>query len=490
MHSLASYSFGAMSTRPPGHEDEPAEFPPDWADDERMSFLFSAFKENREVNTTDWDSKMDFWTPLVVSACKRRGAVCVSLKELHEMFRRKGSAPLGLGTVLQGMARCGKVQKESEFAANVDSGWLSWGVGLLLVRPLKWTLSTLLGSSRVPLEESFVVIELVKEKATELMDAYRCSPMADRALLSFQELRVLCSHVCQDESTLCLALLQLQREKQLTVSLHEGEKIVKFSQPNQGRVSPVSDVDLGIYQLQRSEKLLGERVEELGQEAERCREEAKTLLREGKKSQALRCLRGRKRVEKRADRLYAQMETVKGILDRIAHSQTDRLVMQAYQAGMAALRLSLKDVTVERAESLVDQIQELCDSQDEVNQTLAGAKHLTPPVSRPCPRYSQSLQHIVGDAEDLEEELKSLLEESAPDGRPTLPDVPSGSLPRRRDPLALGDSFLSSLPSVPHSPFGITDEELDKELSRLTLSDTGVSEKAHIAPVKRPEAAQ
>lgn len=58
--------------------------------------------------------------------------------------------------------RSGKVQKESDFAANVDSGWLSWGVGLLLVRPLKWTLSALLGSGRVPLEESFVVIELVK----------------------------------------------------------------------------------------------------------------------------------------------------------------------------------------------------------------------------------------------------------------------------------------------------------------------------------------
>lgn len=44
----------------------------------------------------------------------------------------------------------------------MDCGWLSWGVGLLLVKPLKWTFSTLLGSSRVPLEESFVVIDLVK----------------------------------------------------------------------------------------------------------------------------------------------------------------------------------------------------------------------------------------------------------------------------------------------------------------------------------------
>lgn len=33
--------------------------------------------------------------------------------------------------------------------------------------------------------------------------------------------------------------------------------------------------------------------------------------------------------------------------------------MQAYQAGVSALQLSLKDVTVECAENLVDQIQEV-----------------------------------------------------------------------------------------------------------------------------------
>ncbi|XP_066570516.1 charged multivesicular body protein 7 [Amia ocellicauda] len=458
--------MGDMSSPLPKQQQHETydEFPPEWADDERMCFLFSAFKHNREVNCTDWDSKMDFWGPLIVRTCRQRGAVCVTLQELNQIFHRKGSFPLGLGTVIQGMVRHGRLQKESEFAANVDSGWLSWGVGLLLVRPLKWTLSTLLGTSRVPLEESYVVIELVKEKATELLRVYRSSPIADRALLSFQELRTMAAHICPDETTLCLALLQLQREKHVTVSLHEGEKIVKFSQPGQGRVPPVSDVDLGIYQLQRSERLLGERVEALGEEADRCREEARTLLREGKKTQALRCLRGRKRVEKRADRLHAQLETVKGILDRIAHSHTDRLVMQAYQAGVAALRLSLKDVTVERAESLVDQIQELCDNQDEVNQTLSGA--------------------ALDASDDLEEELKTLLEESDPDGPHTLPEVPTKPLTPGMAPGRSSESFLASLPDVPTSEVNITDEELDRELSRLTLADT-VAQK----PLKRPEPA-
>ncbi|XP_060927006.1 charged multivesicular body protein 7 [Limanda limanda] len=443
--------------------------PPDWDDDERMNFMFSDFKENRDVDPTDWDSKTDFWTALVLSSCRHQGSVCVRLQELNHRLRRKEKSPLGLATVLQSMSRCGKIQRESEFAANVDCGWVSWGVGLLLVKPLKWTFSTLLGSSssRVHLEESFVVMELVKEKAAELLRVYRGSEFASRSVLSFQELCTLSSGVCADESTLCMALLQLQRDKQVLVSLLEGEKIVKFCLPGQDRVSPVSDVDIGIYQLQHSEKMLGERVEKLGLEADKCREEAKLLLSEGKKSQALRCLRGRKRVEKRADNLFAKLETIRGILDRIAQSQTDKMVIQAYQAGVSALRVSLKDVTVERAENLVDQIQELCDTQDEVNQTL-----------------SSGVTSADEDMDELEEELKALLDESKPELIADLPDVPKKRLRPSGESVLSGD-LLSSLPDVPQGLLDITTEQLEEELNQLTLTDSGFQLQKMTSPAKR-----
>nr|XP_061804729.1 charged multivesicular body protein 7 [Nerophis lumbriciformis] len=414
--------------------------PSEWDDDERMNFLFSDFKDNREVNTMDWDSKMNFWTALVLKNCRDRRTVCVNLEELNKTFRRKEKTPLGLATVIRSMSRCGKLQRESEFAANVDCGWLSWGVGVLLVKPLKWTFSSLLGGSRVALEESFVVIELVKEKAAEVLKLYRSSEFASRSLMSFQELCTLTSSVCADESTLCMALLQLQRDKQVAVSLNEGEKIVKFCQPGQARVSTVSDVDIGIYQLQQSEKLLEERLEKLGLEADKCREEARALLREGKKVQALRCLRGRKRVEKRADNLSGQLESIRGILDRIAQSQTDKMVLQAYQAGMTSLRHSFKDVTVEGAESLLDQIQELCDEQDEISQTISGGMS-------------------NADDNELEEELKSLLDESNTDldvPRNVMPEVPS-------------DDLLDSLPPVPHSHLNVSTKQLEEELKMLAL---------------------
>ncbi|XP_037338840.2 charged multivesicular body protein 7 isoform X1 [Pungitius pungitius] len=447
--------------------------PAEWDDDERMNFMFSDFNENRDVNTTDWDSKMDFWSALIVKGCRDRGSVCVSLQELNKTFRRKERSPLGLATVIQSMARCGKIQRESDFAANVDCGWLHWGVGLLLVKPLKWTFSTLLGSHRVPSDASFVVIELVKEKASELLEVYRRSGYASRPVLSFQELCALSSEVCADESALCMVLLQLQRDKQVTVSLHDGEKIVKFCQAGQNKVAPVSDVDMGIYQLQRSEKLLGERVEKLGLEADKCKEEARAHLREGRKSLALRSLKGCKRVEKRADSLFAKLESIRGILDRIAQSQTDKMVMQAYQAGVSALRLSLKDVTVERAESLVDQIQELCDTQDEVNQTL-----------------SSGVTSTDEDMDELEEELKSLLDESKPASLSSYPEVPTSGLRIPGEPGLAGTDVLSSLPAVPYRPLDITAEQLEEQLNQLTLADLGFQEKKTPSPAKRCEAAQ
>lgn len=70
-----------------------------------MAFLFSAFKQSREVNSTEWDSKMAFWVGLVLARGRRRGAVRTCLRDLQHGFERRGSLPLGLGTVLRELLR-------------------------------------------------------------------------------------------------------------------------------------------------------------------------------------------------------------------------------------------------------------------------------------------------------------------------------------------------------------------------------------------------
>ncbi|XP_071435251.1 charged multivesicular body protein 7 isoform X2 [Pithys albifrons albifrons] len=427
------------------------DLPPEWeSDDERMAFLFSAFKQSREVNSTEWDSKMAFWVGLVLARGRRRGAVRTCLRELQNGFERRGSVPLGLGTVLRELLRRGKLQRESDFMASVDSSWISWGVGVFILKPLKWTLSSVLGDSKIPEEEEVLIyMEVLQEKAEEVYRLYQNSALSSHPVVALSELQSLCASVCPDERTFYLLLLQLQKEKRVTILEQNGEKIVKFARGLHAKVSPMNDVDIGVYQLMQSEQLLSQKVESLSQEAEKCKEDARSACRAGKKQLALRCLKSKRRTERRIEELHSKLDAVQGILDRIYASQTDQMVFNAYQAGVGALKLSMKDVTVERAENLVDQIQELCDTQDEVAQTLAGV----------------GINGLEMDTEELEKELDSLLQDST------------------KEP--------AELPPVPQKVLNppISDAELEAELERLTVCDGDLAQKADSSASSKPETA-
>lgn len=52
--------------------------------------------------------------------------------------------------------------------ASVDSSWISWGVGVFILKPLKWTLSSVLGDRKVPEEEEVLIyVELLQVSAAE-----------------------------------------------------------------------------------------------------------------------------------------------------------------------------------------------------------------------------------------------------------------------------------------------------------------------------------
>ncbi|KFV76069.1 Charged multivesicular body protein 7, partial [Struthio camelus australis] len=335
--------------------------------------------------------------------------------------------------------RRGKMQRESDFMASVDSSWISWGVGVFILKPLKWTLSSVLGDSKVPEEEEVLIfVELLQEKAEEVYRLYQNSALSSHPVVALSELRSLCANVCPDERTFYLLLLQLQKEKRVTILEQNGEKIVKFARGLHAKVSPMNDVDIGVYQLMQSERLLSQKVESLSQEAEKCKEDARNACRAGKKQLALRCLKSKRRTERRIEELHSKLDAVQGILDRIYASQTDQMVVfNAYQAGVGALKLSMKDITVEKAENLVDQIQELCDTQDEVAQTLAGV----------------GINGLETDTEELEKELDSLLQDST------------------KEPV--------DLPPVSQKPLNpaISDAELEAELEKLSLSDGDLAQK-------------
>ncbi|MEE6524968.1 hypothetical protein FKM82_024722 [Ascaphus truei] len=202
----------------------PVSCPPEWDDDERMSFLFSAFKNTRDVNSSDWDSKMAFWVPMIIGHARANGLLSVTLHKLQGDFVRKGSIPLGLGTVIQEMIRQGALQRESAFVSSVTSGWLAWSLSQLVIRPLRWTLGAVQGGQICP-EEVLVIPEVLKERAALVLQKYQSSPLRSLPLLCEEEVRTLCADLCPDPTTLNLVLLQLQRDKKICVLERRGKRV-------------------------------------------------------------------------------------------------------------------------------------------------------------------------------------------------------------------------------------------------------------------------
>ncbi|XP_066449530.1 charged multivesicular body protein 7 isoform X2 [Eleutherodactylus coqui] len=379
--------------------------PLEWDDDERMYFLFSAFKRSRDVDSADWDSKIAFWIPLIVKHAKAQGLLSITLRQVQAAFTRNGITPLGLETVVQEMLRRGSLQRESDFTTSITSGWVSWGLRQLVVKPLRWTLGSVLGG-QLNLDEPFVVPEVIKEQADLVLQKYQSSPLSSVPLLCEEDVHGLCKDLIPSQSAFQLVLLQLLKDKKICLLQRDGEKLVKFVK--EGNVTPIGDTDLGIYELQKSEKLLSERLESACDESTRLTEEAKSFNKAGNKRQALRCLRRRRLSEKRISALQSKLDTVQSILERISMAETDRKVVSAYQIGVSTLRSALKDVSLEKTESLVDQIQEFCDLQDDINQTISGV----------------GTSDLDMDTDELERELNEILQTEEVD----LPEVPTGPL--------------------------------------------------------------
>lgn len=59
--------------------------------------------------------------------------------------------------------------------ASVDSSWISWGVGVFILKPLKWTLSSVLGDSKIPEEEEVLIyVELLQVSVVESFPKIVC----------------------------------------------------------------------------------------------------------------------------------------------------------------------------------------------------------------------------------------------------------------------------------------------------------------------------
>lgn len=81
-----------------------AEFDKMWSDDQKMSVMFSVFRD-KSVNPLSWEQKMNFWQETIERYCEKNDLVIVLPSTLPTYFTRKGRTPQCLDVVIAEMKR-------------------------------------------------------------------------------------------------------------------------------------------------------------------------------------------------------------------------------------------------------------------------------------------------------------------------------------------------------------------------------------------------
>ncbi|XP_072177330.1 charged multivesicular body protein 7-like [Diadema setosum] len=440
-------------------EKKSSSYLPDcWDDDERMGYLFSGFRANRQVNPRDWDNKLKFWTELVVKVGRTEHQFIFSVDSLLTKFERKGVLPQCIDGVVKEMHRNGQLIRVDDLKA--DSAWLSWGVNTFIRRPLRWTMTSVFPRGDASSQVEYVSAELLKECSAAFLERHHQSVQCASTdhVVDYATFREACADLCRDQSSFDLVLLHLQRKKDILVTTNEGTKIIKFASKGEKAVTPVTAAELGTLALKKTIDTMQRTIERLTANIQQQDKETKQLLHKGMKSSAKTALRRKKLCQKRLENTETTLDTLQQLQDRLQSSESEKMIMDAFKTGAQALRKTLDDngLTPEAMDETISDVQEVMEMCNELDDTLAqGNKAIDETVN-----FGANV-----DVDDLDSELEALLR-----GDGELSTTLQG--PTEGDAHTSGErDILSELPKVPtHKPASPQTSEQDASIRRVQLA--------------------
>lgn len=414
-----------------------------WQDDARMNALFSPFR-TREANPQDWESKLHFWKSSIWQWSRATKRGCFSVNEVLTAFQRNGKTPQGLRTAVNELLRQKELVKFSDFGELEDSKWLTWGLNVLVKKPLTWSLSAL-GNALVKKDEEndddeYFIMEIIKEKANEVLKLHQ-SKVEFESTDHIVEMNVLyeqCSGFCTSEIEFQAVILHLRRQKCISAHINNDVKLIKFKREQEKAASAITEVDIGILRLKRSREFLQKRVSKLQENIDDYVSEAKMHLKQNSRPMAKAALRRKRNSEKVLAKRETALENVEELLHRIQDVESEKMVISAYRAGVDGFRNTLAEsgITVDNVDDTMIAIQDMFDMHEEIQDTIS-----TP---------------IGGeDISELEMELEELMLSPEPPPAPLGPSPPSDFDGRKRDNSKTADSSQEdklSLPSAIEDP--------------------------------------
>ncbi|XP_014786192.1 charged multivesicular body protein 7 isoform X1 [Octopus bimaculoides] len=377
-----------------------AEFDNMWSDDQKMNVMFSVFRD-KSVNPLSWEQKMNFWQETIERYCAKNDLVIVLPSTLPIYFTRKGRTPQCLDVVIAEMKRIGKLKTLSVLETeSVSMGWLYWGYAKFIRSPLSWAVnlaSSMISKNNKCLEES-VMTEVLKRKAEQLLSIHleRVRTHQESDIIDYNSLVEQHAELFKDkrEVPLLVSYLVKQQKALLIPQGNNKNPLIKFTDNQNVNVSPVKCTDLKIYQIQCVEIRLGKQVNTLTEDIKRLSKEAREHVKSKSRQLALYTLKRKKNCEMILEKKLATLDILHNLIDKIKTVTTDQQVLEAYACGVSAMKVLTKDINLEKAENVIDQLHDTLGEQEEVSHLLANA-------------WPDSNE----DSEALEDELQKLIKE-------------------------------------------------------------------------------
>lgn len=267
-----------------------------------------------------------------------------------------------------------------------------------------------------------------------------------------------------EELILVLQWLQSQQ----TVAIVRGVQpfeLVKF--PKNG-IKPVkvSEVDNGIYLLEKHERNLKKNIEKLEQEKEAALNEARKYVAAKMRPmvsglpsmiliviyffiliyfyfKAKHSLRKKKELEKYIEKRTTALDNIQSLLYKIQQAESDSSVLESYRTGVNALKQTFKEtgLTETKVNDTMDELEDILDTHNEIEATL-----------------SRSLEPSL--ESDLEDELEKLLLDDVSN----FPPEGGSSGGDFKD-----DKKSVDLPDVPSNDPSLSADGLDEALLEMRL---------------------
>lgn len=437
--------------------DNPSYLPKDWDDDMKMTVMFSPFRD-RHLNPKSWEQKMKFWSETILEYSLQQKEAIISVASLREKFRRKGKSPSCLDTVIQEMISKGQLKKLSDIENCATESWLSWGYSAFVKKPIGWSLKWLSRQPEETVDESFVVLEVIKEKAQQLLEIRGRLAQTDSInIVEYDHLHEEHRDLCPTDAEFTLIMKELVDSKEVVIQKgDDNTKLVKFLhiKDKKKKTDKINEQDIHLHRIQKAHTEVKRQIEILSTEVKRLGTEAVSLKQKGMAKQAMSCMRKRKLAQMRIDKLTGSMDTLEEILYRIKQAESNEMIIKAIEGGTSVLRDMTSKTTADDVANVMDNLADVTQTQEDIMAELNATVCIDEPsqaeleeelsdilnesLTKPEPKSAQVTRSLDRDEDlNLEDELQEILNDSV-DYEATkglsemlddlqLPDVPTHS---------------------------------------------------------------